>query len=127
MIKASFSPQAFSDALSATIKQGRVVSALQAEMEDKMEAIVKNTPWVDITMGMELGEQTEYKNKFWAKSTLLNPSSPEALNFADDMTTKLINTPMAGGLLYTNTFSASMSNTAYAPGEVDSQKWQQKY
>ena len=50
MIKANFSPQAFRDALSATIKQGRVVSALQAEMEDKTEAIVKNTPWVDITM-----------------------------------------------------------------------------
>jgi hypothetical protein len=44
MIKASFSPQAFRDALSSTIKQGRVVSALQEEMEDKMEAIVKNTP-----------------------------------------------------------------------------------
>ncbi len=40
MIKAIFSPQAFCDALSATIKQGRVVLALQAEMEDKMEAIV---------------------------------------------------------------------------------------
>jgi hypothetical protein len=52
-------PQAFLDALSATIKQGGVVSASQAEMEDKMEAIVKNTPWVDITMGMELGEQAE--------------------------------------------------------------------
>jgi hypothetical protein len=54
MIKASFSPQAFCDALS---KQGRVVSALQAEMEDTMEGIVKNTPWVDITIGMELGER----------------------------------------------------------------------
>ncbi len=123
MIKASFSPQAFCDALSATtIKQGRVISASQVEMEDKMEAIVKNTPWVDITMGMELGEQTEYEDKFWAKSTLLNPSSPKALNFTDDMTTKLINTAMARGLLYTNAFSASMGDTAYAPGEVDSQE-----
>ncbi len=64
MIKTSFSPQAFRAALSATIKQGRVVSASQAEMEDKMEAIVKNRPWVNITMGMELGEQAEYENKF---------------------------------------------------------------
>jgi hypothetical protein len=62
MIKASFSPQAFHDTLSETIKQGRVVSALQMEIEDKMEAIVKNMPWVNITMGMEPGEQTEYKN-----------------------------------------------------------------
>ncbi len=87
-----------------------------------MEAIVKNMLWVNITMGMELGEQTEYENEFWAKSICLNPSSPEALNFADDMTKKLINTAMAGGLLYTNAFSASMGNTAYALGEVDSQE-----
>jgi hypothetical protein len=60
MIKASFSPQAFCDTLSATIKQGRVVSALQAKIENEMEVIVKNTPWVNIRMGMELGEQTEY-------------------------------------------------------------------
>jgi hypothetical protein len=122
MIKASFSPQAFCDALSATIKQGKVVSTLQAEMEDNMEAIVKNMPRVDITMGMELGERAEYKNEFQAKSTLLNPSSPEALNFADDMIIKSINTATAGGLLYTNAFSASMGDTAYAPGDVDSQE-----
>ncbi len=59
LIKTSFSPQALRDALSATIKQGKVVSALQAEMEDEMEALVKNTPWVDITKGMELGEGAE--------------------------------------------------------------------
>jgi hypothetical protein len=100
MMKASFSPQAFYFALSATIKQGRVISALQVEMEDEMEGIVKNTPWVNITMGMELGEQTEYKNKVQAKSTLLDPLSPEALNFADDMTTKLINTAVAGKLIH---------------------------
>jgi hypothetical protein len=97
MIKASFSPQAFRDALSTTVKQGRVVSALQVEMEDKMEAIVKNTPWINIMMGMELGEQAAYKNEFQAKLTLLNPSSPEALNFTDDMTMTLINTTVAGG------------------------------
>ncbi len=122
MIKASFSPQAFRDALSTTIKQGRVVSALQVEMDKETEAIVKNMPWVNITIGMELREQTEYKNKFQAKSTLLNPSSPEALNFADDMTTKLINTAVTGGLLYTNAFSTSMGNKTYAPGKVDSQE-----
>jgi hypothetical protein len=38
------------------------------------------------------------------------------------MTTKLINTAMTGGLLYTNAFFASMGDTAYAPGEVDSQE-----
>jgi hypothetical protein len=44
LIKASLSPQAFCDVLSVTMKQGRVVSALQADMKDEMEAIVKNTP-----------------------------------------------------------------------------------
>jgi hypothetical protein len=73
-------------------------------------------------MGMELGERAEYENKFQAKSTLLNPLSPEALNFADDMTMKFINTAAAGGLLYTNAFSASLGDTAYAPGDVDSQE-----
>ncbi len=97
VIKASFSPQAFRNALSTTIKQGMVISALQVEMEDKMEARGNNTPWVNITRGMELGEQTEYENEFQAKSTLLNPSSPEALNFKDDMTTKSINTAVTGG------------------------------
>jgi hypothetical protein len=122
LIKASFSPQAFCNAVSATIKQRRVVSASQAEMEDKMEAIVKNTPWVDITMGVELGERTEYKNESWAKLTLLSPSSPEALSFKDDMTTKSINTTMAGGSLYTNALSASMGDTAYVLGDADSQE-----
>jgi hypothetical protein len=62
------------------------------------------------------------REQIQAKLTLLNPSSPEALNFTDDMTTKLINTPVAGGLLYTNAFFASMVNTAYTPGDVDSQE-----
>ncbi len=80
LIKASFSPQAFHDALSATIKQGKVVLASQAEMEDEMEALVKNTPWVDITKGIKLGERADYENEFRAKASLLNPSSPERLS-----------------------------------------------
>jgi hypothetical protein len=71
LIKASFSPQAFRDTLSTTMKQGKVVSASQVEMEDEMEAIVKNTTWVDITMGMELGECAEYRNKLRAKASYL--------------------------------------------------------
>jgi hypothetical protein len=122
LIKASFSPQALCDALSATIKQGKVVLASQAEMEDKMEALVKSTPWVDITKGMELGEHAEYENEFRAKASLLNPSSPKALNFEDDMTTKSINTAVAGGSIYTLALSASIGDTAYVPGKVDSQE-----
>jgi len=104
------------------MKQGKVVSALQAEMEDEMETIVKNTTWVDITMGMELGERVEYKNELRAKASLLNPSSPEALNFKDNMTTKSINTAVAGGSIYMTAFSASIGDTAYVPGNVDSQE-----
>jgi hypothetical protein len=122
LIKASFSLQAFRYALSATMKHGKVVLASQAEMEEEMEALVKNTPWVDITKGMELGERAECENKFRAKASLLNPSSPEALNFEDDMTTKSINTAAAGGSIYTLALSASIGNTAYVPGEVDSQE-----
>ncbi len=122
LIKASFSPQAFCDALSATMKQGKVVSALQVEMEDKMEAIVKNTTWVGITMGMELREHAEYENKLRAKASLLNPLSPEALNFEDDMITKSINTATAGGSIYMVAFSASSRKTAYVPGDVDYQE-----
>ncbi len=122
LIKASFSPQAFRNTLSATMKQGKVVSALQVEMEDEMEAIVKNTTWVDITMGMELGERAEYENELRAKASLLNPSIPEALNFQDNMTTKSINTAAAGGSIYMVAFSASIGETAYVPGDVDSQE-----
>jgi hypothetical protein len=122
LIKASFSPQAFRVALSATMKQGKVVSASQAEMEDEMEAIDKNTTWVDITMDMELGEHAEYKNELRAKASLCNLSSPDALNFEDDMTTKFISTAVAGGSIYTAAFSASIGDTAYVPGNVDSQE-----
>ncbi len=87
-----------------------------------MKALVKNTPWVDITKGMELGERAEYENEFRAKAGLLNPSSPEALNFEDDMTTKSIYTAAAGGSIYTSALSASMGDTAYAPGKMDSQE-----
>jgi hypothetical protein len=38
------------------------------------------------------------------------------------MTTKSINIPKAGWLPYTNAFSASMGDTAYALGEVGSQE-----
>ncbi len=36
--------------------------------------------------------------------------------------TKLINTAVAEGLLYTNAFSVFMGDTAYARGDVDSQE-----
>jgi hypothetical protein len=73
-------------------------------------------------MGMELGEHAEYENEFSAKATLLNPSSPEALNFKDNMTTKSINTAAAGGSIYTSALSASTGDTAYVPGDIDSQE-----
>jgi hypothetical protein len=38
------------------------------------------------------------------------------------MTTKSINTAMAGGSLYTNALSSSMGDSAYIPRDVDSQE-----
>jgi hypothetical protein len=38
------------------------------------------------------------------------------------MTTKSINTAVAGGSIYTAAFSASIGDTAYVPGNVDSQE-----
>ena len=52
LIPASFSPQALWGALNAMMKNGWVVSAVQAEMEDKMDDMMKRAYWVDIRMGM---------------------------------------------------------------------------
>jgi hypothetical protein len=52
LIRESFSPQALWEALNTRMKNGWVVSAVQAEMEDKMDDMMKRAYWVDIRMGM---------------------------------------------------------------------------
>jgi len=54
LIRRSFTPQAFRDALQATFKDGKVMSAAQAEMQDELEDAKRNAPWVDITQGMDI-------------------------------------------------------------------------
>ncbi len=61
LIRKSFTPQAFRDALQATFKDGKVMSAAQAEMQDELEDAKRNAPWVDITQGMELSEKSEHE------------------------------------------------------------------
>jgi hypothetical protein len=42
------------------MKEGRVVSAVQAELDNDMEDMMKRACWVDMTKGMEMSEQVEY-------------------------------------------------------------------
>jgi hypothetical protein len=44
LIRRSFTPQAFRDALQATFKDGKVMSAAQAEMQDELEDAKCNAP-----------------------------------------------------------------------------------
>jgi hypothetical protein len=48
LIRASCTPQAFCDAINPTMKDGRVVLAVQAELDDDMEDMMKRACWVDI-------------------------------------------------------------------------------
>jgi hypothetical protein len=81
LIRRSFTPQAFRDALQATFKDDKVVLAAQAKMQDKLDDTKRNTPWVDIIQGMELSERLEHKLELRGQMTLLDPSNPESLNF----------------------------------------------
>jgi hypothetical protein len=107
------------------MKDGKVFSATQAEFDDKLDDMMRKAMWVDITKGMELSERVEYEQESHGRAFKLDPSNPEALNFADEQSIKLLNTAVTGGLVYTTGFSASLGETAYMPtedDEVDSQE-----
>jgi hypothetical protein len=72
---------------------------------------------VDITKGMELLECVEYKQESCGRAFMLDPNNPEALNFADKQSVKLLNTAVSGGSVYTTAFSVSLGETAYMPRE----------
>jgi hypothetical protein len=59
---------------------------------------------VDITKGMELLECMEYKQESRGRAFMLDPNNPEALNFADEQSVKLLNTAGTGGLVYMMAF-----------------------
>jgi hypothetical protein len=125
LIRASFSQQALWDAINATLKDGKVVSATQAEFDEELDDMMCKALWVDITKGMELSEQVEYEQENCGRASMLDPNNPEALNFADEQSVKTLNTGTTGGLIYTTAFSASLGDTAYIPTEgddVDSQE-----
>ncbi len=60
LIRASFSQQALRDAINTMMKDGKVVSATQAEFDNKLDNMMCKATWMDITKGMELSERVEY-------------------------------------------------------------------
>ena len=80
LIRTSCTTQALHDAISATMKDGKVVLAAQAEMDDKLDKMCKRASWVDITMGMKTLERIECKNKLHRTIQLLDSRDPLALN-----------------------------------------------
>jgi hypothetical protein len=119
LICASFSQQAFRDAINTTLKDGKVVSATQAEFDEELDDMMRKASWVDITKGMELSERVEYKQENHGRASMLDPNNPEAQNFADEQSVKMLNTGTTGGSIYTTAFSASLGDTAYIPTEED--------
>jgi hypothetical protein len=105
------------------MKDGRVFLAVQAELNNDMEDMTKRACWVDITKGMKMSERVEYEHEARDQAHLLNPSNPEAPNFLDEQSMKPLNTQVIGGMTYTTTFSTSLGDTAYMPGneDIDSQ------
>jgi hypothetical protein len=107
------------------MKGGKVVSATQAKFDDGLDNMMRKATWVDITKGMELSEPVEYEQESHGRAFMLDPSNPEALNFADEQSIKLLHTAVTGRLVYMMAFSASLEETAYMPTEdddVDSQE-----
>ena len=107
------------DAINATMKDCKVVSATQAEFNDELDNIMRKATWVDITKGMELSERVEYKQESCGRAFMLDPNNPEVLNFADKQSVKLLNTAVTGGLVYTMAFLVSLGEMAYMPTEDD--------
>ena len=60
LIWASCSPQTFCNTINANMKDGKVVLAVQAKLDNDMEDMMKRACWVDMTKGMEMSEQVEY-------------------------------------------------------------------
>jgi hypothetical protein len=71
-----------------------------------------------------MSERVQYEYEARGQTHLLDPNNPEALNFLDEQSMKLLNTQVTGGTAYTAAFSASLGNTAYMPGnkDIDSQE-----
>ena len=101
------------------MKDGKVVSAIQAKFDKELDDMMCKAIWVDITKGMELSERVEYEQESCGRAFMLDPSNPKALNFADEQSVKTLNTAATGGLIYMMAFSASLGEMAYIPTEDD--------
>jgi hypothetical protein len=123
LIRASCSTQSLHDAISATFKDGKVVSAAQAELDDKLEEMQKRASWVDITVGMEALERQEYETERSGTINLLDPSDPRALNFADEQSVKTFSSK-AAGTAYTVGVQESLGDNEFMPAsnDIDSQE-----
>jgi hypothetical protein len=78
------------------MKNGKVILGVQqAELDDNMEDMMKRACRVDITKGMEMSERVEYKHEAHSQAQLLDPSNPDALNFLEEQSMKLLNTQVA--------------------------------
>ena len=113
LIRRSFTPQAFRDALQATFKDGKVVSA------DDLKDAKRTAPWVDITQGMEMSEKREHVLELQGRTPLLDPSNPEALNFNEEQFFKSLGTAGTNASMYTSNQSVSLGGTAFKPREND--------
>jgi hypothetical protein len=96
LVRASCSAQTFHDACTSTYKDGKVVSAAQAEMDNELEEMQKRASWVDITagIGMEVSKRQEYDAEHIIQR--LDPSDPRALNFEEDQSLKTFSSQAAG-------------------------------
>ncbi len=56
LIRASCSTHSLHNAITSTYKDGKIVSVVQAEMDNELEEMAKRASWVDITVGMEASE-----------------------------------------------------------------------
>jgi hypothetical protein len=119
LIRASCTPQAFRNAINASMKDGKVILAGQAELNDDTEDMMKRACWADITKGVEVLERVQYEHKEWGQPHFLDPSNPKELNVSDEQCMKSLNTQIMGGTAYTAAFFVSLSNTAYMPGNED--------
>ena len=94
-------------------------------MQDELEDVKRNAPWVDITQGMELSEKLEHDLELQGRMRLLDPSHLEALNFNEEQSFKSLGTAATNASLYTSTQSGSLGGTAFEPpddAEIDSQE-----
>ena len=59
LIRASCTTQALRDAINTTMKDGKVMLAAQAEMDNNIDEMLKRACWVDITKRMEMFKRVE--------------------------------------------------------------------